>query len=319
MNAPASSSRELLSTRAGFTVLALVAIFIVIWLALQSRLSSDATSAALPAQTSTDQASGDNLSRFRSDAFYLPNEPLLGFVAVEAGPFLMGSDPEVDSQAFESERWSLTSNQGKLELPTFYIGRFEVTVAQYRAFVSASGYKGDPLSVRAPPTFPVTHVAWTDALAYADWLEHELKKSTAAPAELRKLFDEGWQLSLPTDAQWEKAARGPNGRIYPWGTGTEIAANYRSTSPAPVGSHPCPQCMFGLADMSGNVWELTRSPYQPYPYTEADDMTITGAALYVMRGGGFADQDNMLRAAVRGGVDPGARRPFIGFRLVLTK
>jgi formylglycine-generating enzyme required for sulfatase activity len=72
--------------------------------------------------------------------------------------------------------------------------------------------------------------------------------------------------------------------------------------------------------MSGNVWEWTRSPYQPYPYDESDDREgLDAEALWVMRGGAFNDGPQNVRAAVRGGADPGARRPFIGFRVVLTR
>jgi hypothetical protein len=86
-----------------------------------------------------------------------------------------------------------------------------------------------------------------------------------------------------------------------------------------VGSFDCPECAFGLSDMSGNLWELTRSLYQPYPYDPGDDPEdLLADALWVMRGGHFADPENNVRAAVRGGVDPGARRPFIGFRVALS-
>ena len=72
--------------------------------------------------------------------------------------------------------------------------------------------------------------------------------------------------------------------------------------------------------MSGNVWEWTGSPYQPYPYDETDDReSLETDALWVMRGGSYADSDQNIRAAIRGGADPGARRPFIGFRIVLTR
>ena len=71
--------------------------------------------------------------------------------------------------------------------------------------------------------------------------------------------------------------------------------------------------------MSGNVWELTRSPLQPYPYSEDDDLETLGEdALFVMRGGGFSDGAANIRAAVRGGVDPGVRSGTIGFRIVLS-
>jgi formylglycine-generating enzyme required for sulfatase activity len=72
--------------------------------------------------------------------------------------------------------------------------------------------------------------------------------------------------------------------------------------------------------MSGNVWELTRSPFQPYPWSADDQPHAPGAdALFVMRGGAFNDPANNVRAAIRGGIDPGARRPFIGFRLVMEQ
>jgi formylglycine-generating enzyme required for sulfatase activity len=72
--------------------------------------------------------------------------------------------------------------------------------------------------------------------------------------------------------------------------------------------------------MSGNVWEYTRSPYQLYPYDESDDAeNLEADALWVMRGGAFGDSEQNVRAAVRGGADPGVRREFIGFRLALTR
>jgi formylglycine-generating enzyme required for sulfatase activity len=71
--------------------------------------------------------------------------------------------------------------------------------------------------------------------------------------------------------------------------------------------------------MSGNVWEWTRSPYQPYPLTSDDDFeNLAEDALWVMRGGSFNDVENNIRTAVRDAADPGARRPFIGFRLVIS-
>ena len=72
--------------------------------------------------------------------------------------------------------------------------------------------------------------------------------------------------------------------------------------------------------MSGNVWEWTGSPYQPYPYDETDDReSLETDALWVMRGGGFGDTEQNVRSAVRGGADPGVRRDFIGFRVVISR
>jgi formylglycine-generating enzyme required for sulfatase activity len=97
-------------------------------------------------------------------------------------------------------------------------------------------------------------------------------------------------------------------------------ANYGRTATSPVASFACHECAFGLADMSGNVWEWTSSPFQPYPYNPADDrVSLDQDALWVIRGGGFADDPRLIRTTVRGGADPGARRPFIGFRAVVAK
>ena len=71
--------------------------------------------------------------------------------------------------------------------------------------------------------------------------------------------------------------------------------------------------------MAGNTWEWTRSPYQPYPYDPSDDRAGLGQdALWVMRGGGFADGPQLIRTTARGAAEPGARRPFIGFRVVVS-
>jgi formylglycine-generating enzyme required for sulfatase activity len=72
--------------------------------------------------------------------------------------------------------------------------------------------------------------------------------------------------------------------------------------------------------MSGNVWEWTRSPYLPYPFDPTlSRVDLAAEALFVMRGGSFTDPERNVRAASRGGADPGARRPFIGFRVVLAR
>ena len=97
-------------------------------------------------------------------------------------------------------------------------------------------------------------------------------------------------------------------------------ANIASSGTLPVGSFSCPECLFDLADMSGNVWEWTRSAYQNYPFDSTNNrVNLSEDALWVMRGGSFNDEENNARAAVRGAADPGARRPFIGFRVVISK
>jgi formylglycine-generating enzyme required for sulfatase activity len=267
---------------------------------------------------SADREAGDG---GHPGAWALPGDGRLGFVEVPAGPFPMGSDPSADPLAFDIERWSDTEAQGRVDLPAFFIARYEVTVAQFKAFVDATGFKADPQALQAPSSHPVTGVSWPDALAYCRWLEETLKAWPQTPPDLRRRLEEGWRVTLPSEAEWEKAARGTDGRIYPWGNEPRRdRANYAGTAPMPVGSFPCPECPFGLLDMSGNVWEWTRSPYQPYPFDPKDDReNLDADALWVIRGGHFGDPERNVRAAIRGGGDPGARRPFIGFRVAITR
>jgi formylglycine-generating enzyme required for sulfatase activity len=242
------------------------------------------------------------------------------FVEVPAGSFLMGTDKAKDPQAFDNERWSPGEAQGTVNLPAFYIGRYEVTVAQYQAFVVATARKVETQTLASQSMHPVTFVSWPDAVAYCRWLESIMKVSPATPPALKAGLDAGWHVTLPSEAEWEKAARGPDGRRYPWGDGSPKGrANLQSQGAMPVGSVACADCAYGLSDMSGNVWEWTRSPYQPYPYDPGDDKSTVGSdALWVMRGGAFNDSEQMGRTTTRGAADPGARRAFIGFRVVLS-
>lgn len=298
----------------GLTVLAALVVGVAAWMSYQSAQS---TAAADGGATSNPA----ELAGFRSDAWFLPDDALLGFVEIPAGPFLMGSDAAVDPQAFETERWSDDRIQGTVDLSTFYIGRFEVTVAQFRAFIAATGFGVADEALQGPPDHPVTAVTWPDALAYCRWLETALGESPQTPAPLSQLLRDAWRVGLPSEAEWEKAARGEDGRIFSWGNDARRdRANYAAQGTTPVGSFDCPECAFGLSDMSGNVWEWTRSPYQPYPFDPSDDRAdLATDALWVMRGGSFGDSAQNVRAAVRGGGDPGVRRPFMGFRVVISR
>lgn len=298
----------------GVTILMLLVSGVAAWLFVQRPLVTGEPARTIPS-TATAELSG-----FRSTAWFLPDDPLLGFVDISAGRFLMGNDPRTDALAFDNERWSAGQAQGALDLPAFYIGRYEVTVAQFRAFVSETGFDVDSQTLQHPANHPVSSVSWPDALAYCRWLDGILRQSSETPSDLIRVLDAGWRVTLPTEAQWEKAARGADGRRYPWGdTAATNRANFGGPGTVPVSSYTCPECPFALSDMSGNVWEWTRSPYQPYPFTESDDAEALGDdALWVMRGGSFTDGEQNIRTAVRGGADPGARRPFIGFRLVIA-
>ncbi len=307
------TSAETRGARIGFIILAVLVSFVAVWMYVQGRK-------ALQEEVRAIDASPVSISGFRSDLWQLPEERLLGFVEIPAGEFLMGSDPGVDRQAYANERWSATRQQGTVDLPRFFLARYEVTVAQYRAFIEDTGHPFVPEALANEPDHPVANITWTDALAYCRWLQERLLAAEETPSALRELLLAGWRITLPTEAQWEKAARGTAGSVYPWGNQlTGNRANFNTDQTRPVGSFPCPDCNYGLADMSGNVWELTRSPYQPYPYTTADNGTnLEQDALWVMRGGSYADGPANIRCAVRGGVDPGVRNPTIGFRLALS-
>lgn len=242
------------------------------------------------------------------------------FIEIPAGPFTMGSDRARDPMAFDNERWSPSQGEGVVDLHAFFIARREVTVAEFTRFAQARKWNVDPRALAGPADHPVTHVSWTDAVVYCRWLESTLKASASTPPRIAQALREGWVVTLPTEAEWEKAARGTDGRRYPWGNDPRRdRANFASGGTVPAGKITCPECAYGLSDMAGNVWEWTRSPLQPYPYNPSDDRTNLDAdALWVMRGGGFADTPQLIRTTTRGAAEPGARRPFIGFRVVIS-
>ncbi len=260
------------------------------------------------------------LDGFRVESWYLPDDDLLGFVKIPSGSFRMGSDRTLDSQAFNNERWSPSSAQGVVDVEEFYISRSEVTVAQFATFVDKTGTQVSNGSLTGQLDHPVTSISWPDALAYCRWLQSVLSTSSNTPAELQELLRDGWRVTLPSEAEWEKAARGTDGRAYPWGNSPRPeVANYNAANTRPVGNGTCDGCPYNLSDMSGNVWELTRSRYLPYPFTDTPSLDLTTDALFVMRGGSFPDGPNLVRTTTRGGADPGVRRPFIGFRVVITR
>jgi formylglycine-generating enzyme required for sulfatase activity len=249
-----------------------------------------------------------------------PLVPWPDFVEVPEGPFVMGAGADEDPLAFDNERWSPAQGHATVELSTFYITRTEITGAQFSAFARASNSPLDPRTSQGPPDHPVAFVAWPEALAYCRWLETTMKSAPGVPAAVAERLRAGWRVRLPTEAQWEKAARGSDGRRYPWGAEPRRdRATYDSTTTTAAGRHACPECPYGLGDLSGNVWEWTSSPFHPYPYDEANvRRNLQADALWVIRGGHYGDPARMVRATVRGGAEPGARRPFIGFRVALV-
>jgi formylglycine-generating enzyme required for sulfatase activity len=214
-----------------------------------------------------------------------PAAPSADLVDVPAGGFLMGTDRARDPQAFDNERWSPTEAEGRVSVSAFRIARHPVTVAEFTAFAREGTWTVDSRALSGPPQQPVAFVSWPDALAYCRWLERTWKTSPSTPAHIRERLAAGWRVTLPTEAEWEKAARTLDRQQFSWGA----------------------------------ISEWTRSPYQPYPYDTSDDREHLDAdALWVIRGGVFENGSRPPRATARTGADPGARRAFIGFRVAIS-
>ena len=301
----------------GIVTIAAIAIVVACWMYYQQPNTTAKIDGENDLSASSDPL---NLARFRSDAWFLPDDDLFGFVEIAEGPFMMGSDPTVDPLAFENERLTGATPKGTVDLPTYFISRYEVTNAQFLAFVKATGFQSGTQALPTANDHPAVNLSWPDALSYCRWLDNKLRTSNHTPPRLKEVLNRGWRIGLPSEAEWEKAARGTDGRIYPWGdTPRRDRANYQFTHALPVGSLDCPECPFGLSDMSGNVWEWTRTPYhQNLQDSLTAQANLETPALWVMRGGHYGDPPQYVRTAIRGGADPGARRPFIGFRLVIS-
>ena len=272
--------------------------------------------------------------RFDERCWLLPKEPLLGFVRVDAGPFLMGSDPRHAEVSLPHER-----PQHRVDLREFYIGMYPVTVAQFDVFLRDSGYTYTESTVlRDPANHPIDQVTWKDAIAYCQWLTEKLRDWTDAPRPFSDFLDatirNGWSVTLPSEAEWEKAARGSDGREYPWGNifepdrlnSFEAGVAGRSA----VGAFPRGASPYQVLDMSGNVWEWTRSvwngsksPGYGYPYmpdeSRREDLTASEAIQRVLRGGSANLSFAFVRPALRYWEFPTGRQKGFGFRIALCR
>ena len=218
-------------------------------------------------------------------------------VKIPAGKFLYGENKE------------------EAETGEFYIDRFPVTCAEYKKFVDATGHR-DPANWRAheipegKENHPVVEVNWDDAVAYAEWAGKR----------------------LPVDKEWEKAARGTDGRTWPWGNEwVEGRANTEEADigeTCAVGCFPAGASPYGLLDVAGNVWEWTStkwgrtSVYRPdygYPYDPTDGREdLTGPDLRVVRGGSWYLLQRVARCAYRNGDIPDDFHDSLGFRVVVS-
>ncbi len=220
-------------------------------------------------------------------------------VYVPAGEFLMGS-PDGEGDADERP-------QHTVYLDAYYIDKYEVTNAQYRLCFEAGVCDRPPrswdVSMFKPLKQPVVGVSWYDAAAYCRW------------AGAR----------LPTDAEWEKAARGTDGRRYPWGNQDphcELANGWGCEGwPDTVGSYPAGASPYGALDMAGNVGEWIADWYDPDYYATSPDRNPLGPETgkwRVVRPGRYQVQWRHLRSANRYSMHPAAADVGIGFRCAMS-
>lgn len=256
-------------------------------------------------------------------------------VLVPAGWFTMGSSDQEAEAAYQlslqyyadaeyagTERWWFKSEQPphRVWLDAFYMDTYEVTVGEYGVFLQHTGYRPLPrdVAIYAPtPHHPVVRVSWDDAAAYCQWAAKR----------------------LPTEAEWEKAARGEEGRTYPWGNDALSGkrANYCDAQcdsswkerqdedgyayTAPVGSYADGRSPYGIADLAGNVAEWVQDWYDAAYYqqsAERNPVNDQAAAFRVLRGGSWYLWPVHLRTAYRSRYTPAGRLHNVGFRCVIA-
>lgn len=225
----------------------------------------------------------------------LPNSnptPSIGTVQVPAGWFLMGEDNQRRSN----------QPQRKVYLDAFEIHITEVTREEYASFISETGYQAagwTPDLLEEGVDLPVTGVLWEDAQAYCHWI----------------------RMRLPTEAEWEKAARGSDGRYYPWGNEWDRSKANTETSGIgnilPVGSYPDGASPYGVLDMSGNAAEWVSDYYEAGYYRIAPDHNPQGPTQILdhgLRGGSYDSPTNHATTFFRDSSHSARPNLRVGFR-----
>lgn len=228
----------------------------------------------------------------------------LEWAEVPAGPFWMGAHPE-DKMAFGDEK-----PYHQVNLEGFRLGKYPVTNQQFELFVKDTGYEvhshcQKELVDKTKSDCPVRWVYWSNVVAFCEWASQKT----------------GEKIYLPTEAEWEKGARGTDGRVYPWGMSWEegrcnsTRTGIRATTP--VTRYSGGVSPYGVWDMAGNVWEWTNSWFMPYPNHKIAD-NIYGQKYRVLRGGSWVGRVELLRSSFRMKDDSEDRYMFIGFRCAST-
>lgn len=239
---------------------------------------------------------------------------------VSSGDFTFGSD-KTDKDAFDDEY----HRPRKLTMPHDYlVSRYLITVDQFRVYVEAGGKKPDNWQAQLRyPNRPVVYVDWYQANQYCEWATTQLIRHWN---NLPQGFNSAdCIVRLPTEAEWEYAARGNGGRIYPWGktwsSEKALLGNSEYGHAASVGLFPQGKSPFQCYDMSGNVLEWTRSKWKGYPYTkqhEKRNVIDESGDTRVFRGGAFYDQARLGRCAYRNFYHPLSQGSVIGFRVIVS-
>ena len=226
--------------------------------------------------------------------------PDIDWVEIPAGEFIYGED----------------DSQQTLDLDRFYISRYLITNSQFQTFIDAGAYqdehwwqdliKPEPEKSRwAQPNRPRERVGWYGAVAFTRWLSKQL----------------GYAISLPSEQQWEKAARGSDGRTYPWGNKFEMgdanvndrtAGEHNLQETTAVGLYLHRTSPYELMDMAGNLWEWCLNKWD-----RPDDMEVDSSGdIRVVRGGSWHHSPGRARCANRNWDNPVLRLNYVGFRVV---
>jgi formylglycine-generating enzyme required for sulfatase activity len=222
-------------------------------------------------------------------------------ILIPAGRFLMGSEAgEADEQPIHP-----------IELDAFYIDKYEVTVSRYARFLHAQApeqpFLWKQATQGAQGQKPVIGVDWFDAKEYCEWVGRR----------------------LPTEAEWERAARGDDQRTYPWGNDppatVHVVAGLKKWTGydtlGAVGSHPRGGSSYGVEDLAGNAWEWIADRYDEHYYTASPEYNPQGpnqGPLRVLRGGAWNNDAATIRSANRAAYAPSARRNDFGFRCAMN-
>jgi len=225
----------------------------------------------------------------------------LELVRVPAGEFIMGSADD-DPMALPEEK-----PQHTVYLDEYMVGKYEVTVAQYQAFLKATGLEAPEGGLGEGADHPAAYMGWADAVTFCEWASQTT----------------GREVRLCTEAEWEKAARGTDGRKQPWGDEEPTAdlCNYKHNvgHTMPVGSYPDGASPYGAMDMAGNVWEYVADPYSKNYYRRSPDRNPRGpesSGYLIVRGGCF--WLDVTRVAHRYRLETTRVTRTIGFRVCVS-